>query len=45
MLWVLNLSDGRYSLLDIAELAGLRFEVIEVTTGLLRKNGLLKDCW
>ena len=27
MLWVLNLSDGRHSLLDIAERAGLQFEL------------------
>jgi len=45
MLWVLNLSDGGCSLLDIAERAGLRFEVIEVAAGLLGKNGLLKECW
>jgi len=43
MLWVLNLSDGSYSLLDIAELAGLHFEVIEVAANLLGKNGLLKE--
>jgi aminopeptidase-like protein len=42
MLWVLNLSDGDYSLLDIAERAGLGFEVIEVAAGLLEKSGLLK---
>lgn len=43
MLWVLNLSDGNYSLLDIAECAGLRFELIEVAAGLLRKSSLLKE--
>ena len=43
MLWVLNLADGRYSLLDIAERAGLRFEVIEAAADLLSKNGLLKE--
>lgn len=43
MLWVLNLSDGSYSLLDIAERAGLRFEVIEMAASLLKKNGLLKE--
>jgi aminopeptidase-like protein len=28
LLWILNLSDGRYSLLDIAERAGMPFRVI-----------------
>src|SRR5262249_29683566 len=28
MLWTLNLSDGRHSLLDIAERAGLSFDVV-----------------
>ncbi len=43
MLWVLNLSDGSYSLLDIAERAGLHFEVIQLAASLLGKNGLLKE--
>jgi aminopeptidase-like protein len=28
LLWVLNQSDGRQSLLDIAERSGLRFELL-----------------
>lgn len=46
MLWVLNLSDGRFSLLDIAERSGLDFSVIEraartlVTHDLLRETGV-----
>ena len=28
LLWVLNLSDGAYSLLDIAERAGCRFDTM-----------------
>lgn len=28
ILWVLNLSDGQHSLLDVAERAGIRFEVV-----------------
>jgi aminopeptidase-like protein len=28
LLWVLNLSDGRHSLLDIAERAGLGFQPV-----------------
>lgn len=41
MLWVLNLSDGRHSLLDIAERAGLPFAVVRDTAMLLRERGLL----
>ncbi len=43
MLWVLNLSDGRYSLLDIAERAGLRFEAIRAAAHRLREHSLLKE--
>ena len=43
MLWVLNLSDGGCSLLDIAERADLPFEVIDTAAGLLCKNGLLRE--
>jgi aminopeptidase-like protein len=42
MLWVLNLSDGQHSLLDIAERAGLPFSVICDTAELLQKHGLLE---
>jgi aminopeptidase-like protein len=41
MLWVLNYSDGKHSLLDIAELSGLEFEVISQTATLLKENKLL----
>jgi aminopeptidase-like protein len=43
MLWVLNLSDGAYSLLDIAERAGLPFETVRATAALLEEHGLLVD--
>jgi len=43
MLWVLNLSDGRHSLLDIAERAGLRFEAVRIAADLLREHSLLKE--
>jgi len=43
MLWVLNLSDGDHSLLDIADRAGLPFDLIEQAAGLLRKNDLLSE--
>jgi len=40
-LWVLNLSDGRYSLLDIAERSGLPFSSISEAAEVLRDGGLL----
>jgi aminopeptidase-like protein len=42
MLWILNLSDGTHSLLDIAERADLPFAVIQRTAKLLWDHGLLK---
>jgi aminopeptidase-like protein len=42
MLWVLNLSDGDYSLADIAERAKLPLETVEQTATLLEQAGLLK---
>jgi aminopeptidase-like protein len=41
MLWVLNLSDGDNSLLDIAERSGLRFGVIQQAAASLERHGLL----
>jgi aminopeptidase-like protein len=41
MLWILNLSDGTHSLLDIAERAGLPFAVILRAAQLLQRSGLL----
>ncbi len=41
MLWVLNLSDGEHSLLDIAERAKLEFESIFETAKHLEQHGLL----
>jgi aminopeptidase-like protein len=40
-LWVLNLSDGEHSLLDIAERSGLPFSIISEAAELLRESGLL----
>jgi aminopeptidase-like protein len=40
-LWVLNLSDGEHSLLDIAERSGLPFRAIFDAADLLAQNGLL----
>jgi aminopeptidase-like protein len=44
MLWVLNLSDGRHSLLDIAQRAELGFAVILEAADLLSRHGLLEPC-
>jgi len=44
MLWILNLSDGMHSLLDIAERANLPFAVIRRSALLLERNGLLTPC-
>jgi aminopeptidase-like protein len=40
-LWVLNLSDGKHSLLDIAERSGLEFSVIRDAADLLHQKELL----
>lgn len=41
LLWVLNLSDGRHTLLDIATRAGLAFDVIKQAADLLIAHRLL----
>jgi aminopeptidase-like protein len=41
MLWILNLSDGAHSLLDIAERANTPFALIARCAGLLAEKGLL----
>jgi len=43
MLWVLNLSDGEHSLLDIAEASGTPFPVIREAANALLQHGLLRD--
>jgi aminopeptidase-like protein len=40
-LWVLNLSDGQHSLLDIAERSRVAFPMIRDAADLLHENGLL----
>ncbi|MGA9031381.1 MAG: DUF4910 domain-containing protein, partial [Sulfuricaulis sp.] len=42
MLWVLNMSDGRHSLLDIAERAQAPFSLISSTAQVLEQHGLLQ---
>jgi aminopeptidase-like protein len=41
MLWVLNLSDGGYSLLDVADRAGLPFALVAEVAGTLEEARLL----
>jgi aminopeptidase-like protein len=41
MLWVLNLSDGRHSLLDIAERSHLPFQAVAHAASALREHSLL----
>ncbi len=43
MLWVLNLSDGSSTLLDIAERADMRFDTVESAAQRLCQHGLLKE--
>ncbi len=43
MLWVLNLSDGDHSLLDIAERSGCGFPVIQRVADALAQHGLLRE--
>lgn len=43
ILWVLNLSDGKHSLLDIAKRAGMSFEIIKWASEALLQVKLLKE--
>jgi aminopeptidase-like protein len=44
MLWVLSLSDGGHTLLDIAERAGASFDVVHAAAMTLKECGLLELC-
>lgn len=44
LLWVLNLSDGQHSLLDIADRAGIPFAVIHAAVQDLAAAGLVAEC-
>lgn len=44
LLWVLNLSDGNHTLLDISERSGLEFDVIKKAADALLEYDLLKEC-
>ena len=43
LLWILNLSDGNHSLLDITLKSGIEFEIILKGANKLIKNSLLKE--
>ena len=43
MLWVLTLSDGGSTLLDVAERAGMPFELVRSAADLLLRHGLLGE--
>ena len=43
MLWVLSMSDGRHSLLDIAERSGADFERVCDVAGILANCGILEE--
>ena len=44
MLWVLNLSDGEHTLLDIADRSGLEFDLIKSVADVLLEHDLLQEC-
>ena len=44
LLWVLNLSDGQHTLLDIAERSDLPFETIQFAAETLERYALLQRC-
>jgi aminopeptidase-like protein len=44
LLWVLNLSDGKHSLLDIAERADVSFTDVQLAAAALVECGLLAKC-
>jgi aminopeptidase-like protein len=41
LLWVLNMSDGRSSLLDVARQSGLRYAIVQRAAERLERSGLL----
>ena len=43
MLWVLNLSDGHHSLVDICMRSGLKFDLISDAAEILASENLLKE--
>jgi aminopeptidase-like protein len=44
LLWVLSFSDGKCTLLDIAERSEMEFDLIKNASDALVRHGLLKEC-
>ena len=44
LLWVMNMSDGQHTLLDIAERSGIEFDLIKSASDALLQNNLLQEC-
>jgi len=44
MLWILNLSDGNHSWLDISKISNIDFPIIVDTANLLEEHNLIKKC-
>ena len=43
LLWVLNLADGKHSLLDVAERSSIGFEKVRLAADVLLEHGLLEE--
>jgi aminopeptidase-like protein len=43
MLWLLNMSDGEHSLLDIAQKSSISVEVLKSIADILRQHDLLQE--
>ena len=43
ILWILNLSDGKNSLLDISNISGIDFSILKSTSDLLVEHNILKE--
>jgi aminopeptidase-like protein len=43
LLWVLNFSDGRHALFDIAERAGIAFDLVRQAAEVLASKGLIAE--
>jgi aminopeptidase-like protein len=44
MLWLLNMSDGKHSLLDIAQKSSISIEMLKSVADILQQHELLKEC-
>ncbi|MDR4498051.1 MAG: DUF4910 domain-containing protein [Candidatus Scalindua sp.] len=44
LLWVLNLSDGQHTLMDISERSGMEFDLIKNAADALLQKDLLQEC-